>query len=305
MNTNTLPRLIVALPVLILAVLLQQPLQAQTDTIYKYSYINGSNNGTYNYTGGFTTPIGTNAPGEMAGKDWGSMIQSGRAWGTGHSNLVRAFDWLEDNQANYLTTGVTDGAATWYFSTNANTNAQSGTPGTTTFVGGVFAGQSILGNSNVIAVYDDQVLLYDLSAASGATALSLYSINTGFVTLSSFGFNTFTGGSLAGLTLGSQMNRLIGAEDGYLWYLEDDGSTIAYGITSGNMILDPTWTTFTGGLMDGVSLTAAIDSGHYLGIGAGPDFYFAASTIPEPSTWAFLAVVGCGILFLRRKQKTA
>ncbi|HWL51228.1 MAG TPA: hypothetical protein VNQ90_02250, partial [Chthoniobacteraceae bacterium] len=255
-------------------------LMAQTDTIYRYSYLNGSNNGTFNYTNGFTISPGVNAPNEMNGANWSTLINSGRVWGTGHSTAVRAFDWAEDNQVNYLTTGATDGAATWYFSTNANTNAQSGTPGGTTFVNGFFDGESILGNANIIAIYDDQVVLFNPDAASGSTALSLYSVNTRVVTLSNFGFNTFTGGSLNGLTLESQMDRLIGAEDGYLWYLEGDGSAIAYGITSGLMVLDPTWTTFSGGLMDGISLSNALDSGHYLGIGAGPDFYFVASVIP-------------------------
>ena len=125
-------------------------LHAQTDFIEQYSYLNGTLFTTTPYTGGFTAPTGTNAPTGLAGANWATLLSTGQVWGTGHSNLVRAFDWAEDNQVNYLTPS---GVATWYFSTNANTNAQSGTPGSTTFVGGPFDGQSILGNSNILAVY--------------------------------------------------------------------------------------------------------------------------------------------------------
>ncbi len=266
------------------------------DTIYRYSYINGNLNGTFDYPTGFTTPVGTNAPTDLAGATWGELITSGQVWGTGHTNLVRAFDWAEDNQVNYLTTG---GVATWYFSTNANTNAQSGTPGRTTFFGGVFDGQSIIGNENIIAVYDDQVVLYNPSSGSDSTSLTLYSINTGVVTLASFGFNTFSGsGPLSGQTLSSQLPNLIGAEDGYLWFLDPDGSFSAYGITSGATVLNPLWTTFSDGPLDGMTLTQALDSGKYLGIGAGPDFYFTETTIPEPSTVLLLG--GAGVLALAR-----
>ncbi len=271
------------------------------DTIYRYSYINGNLNGTFDYPTGFATPVGTNAPTELAGATWADLIESGQVWGTGHTNLVRAFDWAEDNQVSYLTP---DGVATWYFSTNANTNAQSGTPGRTTFSGGVFDGQSIIGNQNIIAVYDDQVVLYNPSSGSDSTSLTLYSVNTGLATLVNFGFNTFSGaGPLSGLSLSSQLPNLIGAEDGYLWFLDPDGSFSAYGITSGATVLNPTWTTFTDGPMGGMTLTEALDSGKYLGIGAGPDFYFTETTIPEPSTVLLLG--GVGVLALARHLRRA
>ncbi len=273
------------------------------DAVYQYNYATGNLVNTYPFPTGFSNAIGVNAPTEMNGGTWADLVNSGRLWGTGHSTLVRNFDWAEDNQVNYLTTGATPGAATWYYSTNANTNAQSGTPLRTTFLGGFFDGQDILGNPNVIAVYDDQVVLYNPLAASDATSLSLYSVNTAVVTLANFGFNTFTGGPLDQQTFSSQLKNMIGAEDGYLWFLDPDGSFSTYGITTGVNVLDPTWTTFTGGMFDGMTLTDALDSGHYLGIGAGPDFYFVASVIPEPSTYVLLGTAGA-LAFLSRRRKS-
>lgn len=283
-------------------------LMAQTDILYRYSYSTGVFGSSINYTNGFSvTSTSPNAPTDMDGANWATLINSGRIWGPDHSPYVRAFDWVEDSEVNYLSTS---GQATWYFSVGLNGNAQSGTSSLGTpgaFRNGPFDDQAILGNPNILAMVDDQVLLYDSTAASGSTALYLYNVNTRALTTSvnGFGFDTFTGGSFDGDAFASRLNRLIGVEDARLWYLDLDGSLISYsytGTTSG--AFDPTWTTLTGGLMDGMSLEAALDSGHYLGIGVSHYLYFTGSVIPEPSTYALLLAAGLIVVArVRRSQR--
>lgn len=272
--------------------------QAQTDAIYQYNFTGGLLTLTVNYTGGFTTAIGTNPPSSLDGKNWAAFVNSGRAWGSGHSTLVRSFDWVENTQADYLATNAA-AVTTWGYAILSNTNVSSLTPIPSTFTNGTFNGQNILGNSNVIAITDDQALLYNPAASSGAAALSLYNVNTGLLAQGDFGFNTFTGGSLNGLTLGSQMNRLIGAEDSNLWYLEANGSTIAYNINTGTVTADPTFTTLgSGGAVGGSTLAAALDSGHFLGIGSGQDLYFTGSILPIPEPSSVLLSIGSAVIVL-------
>ena len=274
---------------------------AADDAVYRYDYATGSLTATYDFSGGFSHALGPNAPSAFNGATFGDLISSGRAWGTGHSSLIKAFDWVQNFRVNYLTE---DGTATWYYGIDENDNGHSGSPRTEVFVDGPFAGQAILGNQHLLALDDERVLLYN-PAATGNDFLALYTVDAGEMSFAPFGFTAFSGTAPAsGQTFASQLGRFIGAENGRLYYLDPDGSFSAYNILTGETVWDPTWTQFSGGLMDGLSLEDAFTGGHYLGIGNGPDFYFTASVIPEPSTSLLLgtAILMTGVATLKRRR---
>ncbi|QHI69383.1 hypothetical protein [Tichowtungia aerotolerans] len=160
-------------------------------------------------------------------------------------------------------------------------------------------GENIVGNSGFVDMMDDGYYLVD---ADNTT--SFYGV--GGVLAADYSWTQFSGGGdLDGLNPAAGLG--IAAEDG-LWYnLSLDGTLEAYYTATGARIFDYwTWTHFSGGVLNGHSLTDALDPDgftfqnedgteqttvKFLGIGADQlVFSKFVETIPEPDTAEFMGI---------------
>ncbi|QHI69377.1 hypothetical protein [Tichowtungia aerotolerans] len=175
--------------------------------------------------------------------------------------------------------------------------------------GGPHNGENIVGNSGFVDLMDDGYYLVDADDTT-----SFYGVGGALV--ADYSWTQFSGGGdLDGLNPAAGLG--IAAEDGFWYNLSLDGTLEAYYTTTGARTFDYwNWTHFSGGVLNGYSLTDALDPDgftfqnedgteqttvKFLGIGADQlVFSKFVETIPEPTTCSLILLSGAAMLVYRR-----
>jgi hypothetical protein len=178
------------------------------------------------------------------------------------------------------------GAGTYQQRNSGNRNSPSGDGGSATVSGNIDGGNSsLLLKANPVALDQNQTILDNQNPISNGQAQTAYGgINAGII--GRLSTSTYTYGSISNVTLGLDLMRItptLANGDGDVVAWQNQYSiTRDYGGTSGN------------------------GSAFYLGtitLGSNGDVNFAA--VPEPSTYALLALAaaGLGAHVIRRRKK--
>lgn len=221
---------------------------------------------------------------------WAALKTSENVIGNSTS-LTRARDFMEDWDINFVVPGVADKNYyfDWYTDNSTAYVFRSSFP--LTLVGGPQAGSALLKNQNLLAMGDDNSLWLD---ADGT--LSYYNYPTGTLEFDSKK-TTFSNGPAGwtGSTVLSQLNKLIGYEEGKLYFLEGANTVQVFNYDLGYVRTDKF--AFDGDLA-GQSLADVIDgkvaNAAYLGWDLGP-VVARVTAVPEPGT---IATFGLGLLGL-------
>ena len=233
---------------------------------------------------------------------WAALATSENVIGNS-TGLTRARDFVEDWDINFINPTVNN-VNYWfdfYSDNSANTISRSSFP--LTLVNGPQAGQSLMGNNNLLAMGDDNSLWLD---ADGS--LSYYNYPTGTLEFNSTKTSFSTGPTgWKGSTLVSKVGNLIGYEEGNLYFLEGDNQVLVFNYDLTYLRTDQF--RFDGELT-GRSLADLIDgkveNATYLGWDLGPVVAMVqTSPVPEPSTYALLGAGALGLLLARRRQAAA
>ncbi len=231
---------------------------------------------------------------------WLSLANSNQVLGNSSNRLTRARDLSEDWDINFIVPGVNDKNYwfNWYADNMSAYVARSAFP--LTLVNGPQAGASILNNQNLLAMGDDNSLWLN-----GDGSLSYYNYPTGTLEFTTT-TKTFTSGpaSWKGTTVSSQVGKLIGYEEGQLYFLEGANTLQIFNYNLGFVRTDQF--AFDGDLA-GKSLADVIDgkvaNANYLGWDLGPIIAFTTtSTIPEPGTYALFGLGLVGLMWAGRRQ---
>lgn len=230
------------------------------------------------------------AGGALAGQDWSAAIATGHLIGN-NQGATLAPDYVASQQILHYDPGST-------VLTRYSTFQNPAAPGTTTvplaatWVDGVHGGEAIH-STITVGNYGTHTILYD--SADGS--LSDYSNSSTLALSADYEWTSFADGPLAGQTLASQLGNVFGTDLSVLQLLQSDGSYVRYDYATGALSSDPTWTTLTGGPLDGMSLEAALTGGQFLGSGGVTGLAFV---VPEPS----VALLGAlGLLGLTRRRR--
>ncbi len=231
---------------------------------------------------------------------WAALATSENVIGNG-TTLTRARDFVEDWDINFINPSV-NSVNYWfdfYSDNSSNTISRSSFP--LTLVNGPQAGQSLIGNNNLLAMGDDNSLWLD---ADGS--LSYYNYPTGTLEFNSTK-TSFTSGPSGwqGSTLLSKVGNLIGYEEGNLYFLEGDNTVQVFNYDLTYLRTDQF--RFDGELA-GQSLADVIDgrvaNTTYLGWDLGPVIAMVqTSAVPEPSAYAMLGVGLVGLSLVARRQR--
>ncbi|MBH1987693.1 MAG: PEP-CTERM sorting domain-containing protein [Burkholderiales bacterium] len=228
---------------------------------------------------------------------WAALSTSSSVIGNS-TNLTRARDFMEDWDINFVAPGVSDKNYffDWYTDNSTAYVARSAFP--LTLVGGPQAGSSLLNNQNLLAMGDDNSLWLD---ADGT--LSYYNYPTGTLEFDS-SKTTFTTGPTGwmGSTVRSQLNKLIGYEEGKLYFLEGANTVQVFNYDLGHVRTDKFG--FDGDLA-GQSLADVIDgkvvNATYLGWDLGP-VIARVTAVPEPGTVATFGIGLLGLAWVARRR---
>lgn len=186
-----------------------------------------------------------------------------------------------------------DGSLVAYYDLAQGASNLLNDPTWTTFPNGSFAGRTltdVLTNEEYIGS-SASVMYFLLS--DGTREGYVWTTNGGLIY--DLDQTTFSNGALAGQTFASQ--NFIEHDTGYNVILESDGTLIRYNNSLG-LLDDQSWTTFTGGELDGMSLTDAINGNLYMGQRA----HYLVFAVPEPST-SILLIISCLYFMVRRRVK--
>lgn len=230
---------------------------------------------------------------------WESLILSPNVIGNS-TTLTRARDFVEDWDINFVNPTVNDRNYWFDFYSDNSTNHVSRAAFPLTLVGGPQAGQSVLGNNNLLAMGDDNSLWLD---ADGS--LSYYNYPTGTLEFNSTKTSFSTGPSgWLGSSLTSKVGNLIGYEEGMLYFLEGANTVQVFNYDLGFVRTDRF--SFDGQLA-GQSLADVIDGKvenvTYLGWDLGPVIAMVqTSPVPEPSSYALLSFGAVGLWLARRRK---
>ncbi|WP_436476871.1 PEP-CTERM sorting domain-containing protein [Janthinobacterium sp. LB3P112] len=245
-------------------------------------------------------------PGQVVG-DGNNKVTSDNLWKAlltsrdviGNStNLTRARDISEDWDVNFVNPNVPNKNYWTDFYVDKGWGEISREAYPLTLTGGPQAGQSLLGNNNLLAMGDDKSVWLDVDGT-----LSYYNYLTGTLAFDS------TKTSLAGGAVGwsdasltSKLGNMIGYEESNLYFLEGANTVHVYNYDLGFVRTDEF--RFNGDLADH-SLADVIDGkveGYsYLGWDVGP-VVVGVSPVPEPSTMA-MWLIGGGFLAARVRKK--
>ncbi|MBI2732804.1 MAG: hypothetical protein HYX44_05745 [Aquabacterium sp.] len=228
---------------------------------------------------------------------WAALITSPNVIGNS-TTLTRARDISEDWDINFVDPKVANKNywADFYIDKPITYVDRAAFP--LTLTGGPQAGQSLLGNNNLLAMGDDNSLWLD---ADGT--LSYYNYPTGTLEFDSkkTGFTTGPAG-WNGASLKSKVGNLIGYEEGQLYFLEGANTVQVFNYDLGFVRTDQF--SFNGDLA-GRSLADVIDGkvqGYtYIGWDLGP-VIIGVSPVPEASTMA-LWLLGGGLVAARVRCK--
>lgn len=214
---------------------------------------------------------------------------------------TRARDFVEDWDINFINPSVNSVNYWFDFYSDNSTNTVSRSSFPLTLVNGPQAGQSLIGNNNLLAMGDDNSLWLD---ADGS--LSYYNYPTGTLEFNSTKTSFTTGPSgWQGSTLLSKVGNLIGYEEGNLYFLEGDNTVQVFNFDLTYLRTDQF--RFDGDLA-GHSLADVIDgrvaNTTYLGWDLGPVIAMVqTSAVPEPSAFAMLGVGLVGLCLTARRQR--
>ncbi|MGK5021375.1 PEP-CTERM sorting domain-containing protein [Janthinobacterium sp. LB2P10] len=231
---------------------------------------------------------------------WKALLNSPNVIGNS-SNLVRAHDISEDWDINFVDPNVSNKNywTDWYVDKGWGEVPRGAYP--LTLTGGPQAGQSLLGNNNLLAMGDDKSVWLDVDGT-----LSYYNYFTGTLAFDSKK-TAFSGGAAgwSGASLTGKLGNMIGFEQNNLYFLEGANTVHVYNYDLGFVRTDEF--RFDGDLA-GRSLADLIDGkvdGYsYLGWDLGPVVVgvSAVSPVPEPSSMA-MWLIGGGLLAARLRKK--
>lgn len=232
-----------------------------------------------------------------------SLFHSGYvlAWDT---NLVRGKDVVEDTHYNWISPNYPDRNYynPWYTDQGDYYVTRAAYPITLSNQG-PHAGESLIGNNNLIAFGDDDTLWYDNDGT-----LSLYNY-PGATLAYDYTWTTFSGGDWDGLTLSSQLHLLIGFETSNLYFL--DGDSMVYRFNMNGVFEQKREILLSGDLSQytlGDIIDGKIDGYTYIGWDdLGPVIVGAdlnTSYIPEPSSYTVISgLMMLGFIATRRHKK--
>lgn len=264
--------------------------------IYRYNLTTGEHisNITLNASGIASSTQANNAG--LTGLNWLEVIQTGRL--LGQSTTIPRYQDLvgtSDRLVYVGTNGIT--YALDILSTNGAVSN--------------YRGASVFGNSGPHSGADYlsdllvSVNLTDVYFLDPDGSLSAYDISTGGLA-NDYTYTTLTGGNHAGSLEDALRSTYFGAPSasGNLYFINPDGTWDGYNRANGQYNTTSTWSTFSSGPLDGVSLLEALESGTYLGISNNSIFFLDTphTTIPEPSTAVLSVLAPCALLFRRRRK---
>jgi hypothetical protein len=247
----------------------------------------------------FPSSIVSGNPSQTSANLWSSLLTSGYLLG-GNGSSTRGRDFLTDWDINFYAPGNTTTVywGDWYTDRPTWTRTNSSYP--LTLANGPLAGQSLIGNTKLIGMGDNNTLWFDSTTGK----LNIYNFDGGTLeqTLNN---TTFTGGSYNGLSLSSQLaSSFIGYEQSQFYFLEGSNKVNIYNYSLAFVRQD---TLNLSGLLAGKNLAQLIDgqiAGYtYLGWDLGPVVLAIDDprSIPEPSA-CLISLSGMLLLFRRKRR---
>lgn len=253
---------------------------------------------------------------KTAAEAWTAYLNSSYVIGKG-TTLTKAWDVSEDYDYDFVTPSSAAGTMYWSNYYDNNLAVSNTWYWSSTFINGPHAGEQVIGNNNILALIDDYYLMFD---ADGS--LSTYAIANGQL-VTNYTWTTFSNGVFQGMALADTLQYMIGAEDGRLFFLQDENTIIQYNLTNASTVtFESSFTfnfgTYTGSNVNndlaGVSLKdlieGKIEGWSYLGwdlgvlaINVSSDFNRALiieDNIPEPSSGMLGLLASC---FCFRRQR--